>query len=417
MSAPAMSGQVAAGIVSGPAGHELVSGATRLPGTRIAVAIFAFWTLIGAYTAAYWIYSPSGNTVPNPGGHVATAFATAYLWAVLTLVSLQLAARLNPESGQRFMRLAALLMIGVAAGGLVAVVEAVVFTQMLPIQPRVGESWWGRPLDMTRVFLPKETLTSFLVLGVALGTDFSRRYRARQRETIQLQAERSALEARAARLQAQSAELKAQLAEARLTSLRSQLNPHFLFNTLNAISALVTADPRGVQDMIALLSDLLRRALLDAGEQTTTVGEELELTRIYLEILEIRYQGQLRVDVVMDHDVADARVPKLVLQPLVENAVKHGIDRAGGRGTIDVRAFRAGDQLVLTVRDTGPGPGGARPPATGGVGLRLTRERLAELYGSRCALELEPAAGGGMLARIRLPFELPDASDLAVAGA
>jgi LytS/YehU family sensor histidine kinase len=205
-------------------------------------------------------------------------------------------------------------------------------------------------------------------------------------------------------LQAQSAELNAQLAEARLAVLRTQLNPHFLFNTLNAVSALVAKDPRGVRDMIALLSDLLRFALKDSREQEIPLDEELRLLGLYLEILEIRYQGQLRTVVTVHPEAREALVPNLILQPLVENAMKHGIDPAGGHGAIEVRADRVGDDLVLTVQDTGAGSGTIVSTDGGGVGLRLTRERLSELYGSEQRLELDPIPGGGMIARIVLPY-------------
>ncbi len=187
--------------------------------------------------------------------------------------------------------------------------------------------------------------------------------------------------------------------------LRAQLNPHFLFNTLNAVSALVAVDPRGVRSMIALLSELLRYTLKDSGEQGIPVHEEFRLLQLYLEILEIRYQGQLDTIVAVEPNAQDALVPKLILQPLVENAVKHGIDPAGGFGTIEVRAGRAGDDLVLSVRDTGAGRDRMAGGEHGnGVGLRLIRGRLAELYGGEQRLELEPAPDGGTVARIVLPY-------------
>src|SRR5690606_17621371 len=231
-----------------------------------------------------------------------------------------------------------------------------------------------------------------------VAADIYRRYRARQREAGELQAQ-------ATRLQAQSAELHAQLSEARLTMLRTQLNPHFLFNTLNAVSALVAKDPRGVRDMIGLLSELLRHSLKESRDQEIPLDEELRLLRLYLEILEIRYQGQLRTDVIVDPGARDALVPNLILQPLVENAMKHAIERAGGHGTIAVQASRSDDELVLTVRDSGPGDETSVPAGdVGGVGLRLTQARLAELYGSDARLNLEPVNGGGMVAEIALPY-------------
>ena len=165
--------------------------------------------------------------------------------------------------------------------------------------------------------------------------------------------------------------------------------------------------------MIALLSELLRHALTDSNEQEITLRDELKLVRLYLEILEIRYQGQLQTVVEAAPDVLDGLVPNLILQPLVENAMKHGVDRAGGRGTIEVRARREGDDLVLSVRDTGPGDEAPKPAGTGGMGLQLTRDRLAELYGAEQRLELSPAPDGGAVSRVTLPFHT--AADLRVA--
>ncbi len=271
---------------------------------------------------------------------------------------------------------------------------------------------WDQVWSSAARYSFNNVLTFLVVLGAGFALDIFRRYRAGEREAARLQAqasrlraEQAELEARAAQLQTQSAELNAQLAEARLSVLRAQLNPHFLFNTLNAVSALVAEDPRGVRSMIALLSELLRYTLKDSGEPEIPVREELRLLQLYLEILEIRYQGQLETRVLVDPGAEDALVPNLILQPIVENAVKHGIDPAGGFGTIEVRADRAVDDLVLSVHDTGAGSSGRGSREQGnGVGLRLIRARLRELYGSEQRLELEPAPDGGTIARMVLPY-------------
>jgi two-component system, LytTR family, sensor kinase len=223
-----------------------------------------------------------------------------------------------------------------------------------------------------------------------------RTFRVREHEAVRLEAQAIALEA-------ERAELNARLADARLALLRSQLNPHFLFNTLNAVSALVVKDPTGVRNMIALLSELLRSALTAAEEEEIPVEREIALLRLYLEILEIRYQGQLRTRVVVDADAQEALVPRMILQPLVENAMKHGVD-PGGEGLIQVHVARAGDDLALSVQDTGAGTTRLESTDGAGVGLRLTRQRLSELYGSDQKLELLDAPIGGTIARILLPF-------------
>jgi two-component sensor histidine kinase len=421
----------------------------------------AFWTLFGALQASSGLLSPllSGSGFPFPGRLAASALATAYMWALLTPAIFRLAARFAPDQGVRPRRVVQVLLIGLVVGALAAAVASTVHVLLVPppvqlgaarqvprdaasvpvpgapgaplprgarpaprLPPQVGPttargSRWPvlrravRALRTLRRWYFQEVVTFFGVFAAGLVSDMSRRSRAREREAAQLQAQASRLQAeqaelraRAAQLQAQSAGLHAQLAEARLVVLRSRLNPHFLFNTLNAVSALVAKDPRGVRDMIALLSELLRHALAETRAQEIPLREELRLLRLYLEILEIRYQGQLRTVVSIDPEVQEALVPNLILQPLVENAMKHGVDRAGGHGTIEVLAQRSGDDLVLTVRDTGPSDGSAPPSDSTGIGLQLTRDRLVELYGTEQRLELTPAPGGGMSARVVLPY-------------
>lgn len=360
-------------------------------GRRGLLLTFAFWTLFGALTASNWLLSPIVHQYPDPGPLIAKALFGSYLWALVTPAIFWLASRFNPEQGARLGRALLLLMIGLGGALLVSWVQAVVAPLLLPMA--ASDVWL-----LTRRYFPTAMVTFLVVLGAGVAVDIFRRYRARQREAFHLQAE-------ATRLQAQSAELHAQLSEARLTMLRTQLNPHFLFNTLNAVSALVARDPRSVRDMIALLSELLRHSLRESRDQEISLDEELRLLRLYLEILEIRYQGQLRTDVFVHSDAGEALVPNLILQPLVENAMQHGIDRAGGHGIIEVRARRAGDDLVLTVEDSGPGDDTSAPEAGGnGVGLRLTQERLAELYGTEARLHLRPATDGGMVAEIVLPY-------------
>jgi two-component system, LytTR family, sensor kinase len=372
-------------------------------GGRALLLNFGIWTLFGALTASNWLLSPIGDFYPYPWVLVAKAFVNSYAWALLTPAIFWFATRFNPEHGSRVGRGALLLGVGLGVGLLAAAVESFVYLRLL--LPDTGEPARDGVWSLTQRYYFNEVVTFFVVLVAVFFTDVSRRYRARQREAVELQTERAELRARTAQLQAQSAELDAQLVEARLVMLRTQLNPHFLFNTLNAVSTLVRKDPAGVQNMLALLSELLRYALKDSGEHEIPLREELRLLRLYLEILEIRYQGKLRTVVAIDSAVQEALVPNLLLQPLVENAMKHGLDPAGGYGTIELRATRSGDDLILTVQDSGAGAEKAAPLNPGsGVGLKLTRARLEELYGDEQRLELEPVPTGGMIARVVLPF-------------
>jgi two-component system, LytTR family, sensor kinase len=198
--------------------------------------------------------------------------------------------------------------------------------------------------------------------------------------------------------------LQAQLADARLAALRTQLNPHFLFNTLHAVSALVERDPRGVRRMIARLSELLRTTLDGADEQEVPLEQELTFTHRYLEIMQIRFQGRLSIESQVEPAVLDALVPNLILQPLVENAIKHGVSKIDVEGRIQIQARRDGERLVLCVRDNGPRASESVLRAAEGIGLRNTRERLLELYGSEQSFTLRGAEDGGVVAEVIIPF-------------
>ena len=193
-----------------------------------------------------------------------------------------------------------------------------------------------------------------------------------------------------------------QLARAELRSLQMQLHPHFLFNTLNTVNALVRTDPDAAERMIARLGVLLRHALDGVGVQEVPLDEELDMLRTYLEIEQVRFEDRLRVEWDVDAATCAARVPHLLLQPLVENAIRHGIAPRAAEGTIRIAASRRNGSLRLAVRDDGVGmrPGAAPE----GVGLANTRTRLRMLYGERQSLAVRDAPGGGVHVEIELPF-------------
>jgi signal transduction histidine kinase len=200
-----------------------------------------------------------------------------------------------------------------------------------------------------------------------------------------------------------AARLTAQLAEARLGALRMQLNPHFLFNSLNAITVLVRdQNTAAASRMLELLSDVLRLVLRAKGSAETQLSTELHFLERYLAIEQVRFSDRLQTRVEADAAIRRAAVPQFILQPLVENAIRHGIARRTDAGLLEITAQRDGDILQLTVRDNGPGLGPAAPAS--GVGLVNTRARLAALYGDRGSLDIANAAGGGAVATIRLPY-------------
>ena len=202
-----------------------------------------------------------------------------------------------------------------------------------------------------------------------------------------------------------AAQLQTQLAEAQLEALQRQLHPHFLFNTLNTISALMHRDVNAADEMLVQLSDLLRLTLDRVGTQQVPLKDEVDFLRKYLEIEQTRFGDRLQVNIDVDPEVLDAPVPNLILQPLVENALRHGIGPRIGAGRVDVKARQVGGGLMLTVRDNGVGLSPDKLNAFhSGVGLSNTRSRLENLYGDRHRFEFQTPPGGGLLVTIVIPL-------------
>ncbi|MEA2175846.1 MAG: two-component system, LytTR family, sensor kinase [Blastocatellia bacterium] len=225
------------------------------------------------------------------------------------------------------------------------------------------------------------------ILGVGYAFDYRERYRERE---------------------AQAAQLKAQLAQAQLESLKMQLHPHFLFNTLHTISGLVRTNERQpAVNMIAGLSDLLRHALESADEQEVPLRDEVKLIELYLDIQRVRFSDRLTVRLEIAPETLDALVPNLLLQPLVENAIRHGISFKDTAGVIIINAYRDEGMLRIRVCDDGPGlQSGWRMEENEGIGLANTSERLKYLYGAEHRFDLSNGSNGGMIAAIAIPFRV-----------
>jgi two-component system LytT family sensor kinase len=210
-----------------------------------------------------------------------------------------------------------------------------------------------------------------------------------------------------------ASQLETRLAEAQLQALQRQLHPHFLFNTLNAISALMHRDVEEADQMLTRLSDLLRMALDQRGVQEIALKDELDFLEKYLEIEQTRFGNRLTVSFDIDPITLDAQVPNLLLQPLVENSVRHAIATRVEGGVIEIRARRNGEHLELQVRDNGPGLPNLLPPTSGkGVGLPTTRSRLEHLYGGGQRLEFSQPPGGGLVVTVVIPFKGDDPVDM-----
>lgn len=200
-------------------------------------------------------------------------------------------------------------------------------------------------------------------------------------------------------------ELEASLARAKLQALRMQLQPHFLFNTLHAISTLVHKNPAAADEMIGNLSELLRLAIDDSEEQEISLLKELDFLDRYLEIQQVRFGDRLRVEKEIDLSLLAAQVPTMILQPLVENAIHHGIEPHSTQGMVKIGARRQGEILRLSVSDSGGGLRAAIPKAgRGGVGLANTQARLEALYGRRFQFHMENGPNGGLIVWLEIPY-------------
>ncbi len=223
----------------------------------------------------------------------------------------------------------------------------------------------------------------FVYFLILLGAAAMKHAQARQEEEIQ------------------AGRLARRLSDARLALLQRQLHPHFLFNALQAISTLLHRDPATADRLLVRLSDLLRAMLEDASGQTLSLGTELDLTRKYLEIEQARFGDRLRVEWSVDDSLLEVQVPSLIVLPLVENAIRHGLSPKVGPGRLTIGARSEGASLLLTVEDDGLG---AALPLGPGLGVGNTRERLDAIYGGRASLGIETSPNGGFRARIQLPL-------------
>ena len=295
------------------------------------------------------------------------------------------------------------------AGGLVFTVSHVVLRGLTPYafwDPRVKDwvsavwdsrahafrvHWYiYRSMFLTTV-VDDVVMAYFPIILIAHLASYYRRFREREVRTSQLQA---------------------QLVKARLQALKSQLQPHFLFNTLNSISALMLTDVKAADRMITRLGDLLRISLETAGTQMTTLSRELEVVNCYIEIEKVRFEQRLKVSIDVAPETLDASVPHLLLQPLVDNAIKHGISRLAAGGEIRISATTDHKDLQLEVRDNGPGVRDSVMFPSRGLGLRITRERLETIYGQQQSVELLNLAEGGAVARVSIPLHRGMAGDM-----
>jgi two-component sensor histidine kinase len=339
---------------------------------------FGFWTLIGlSFACQFHISSSQAGLDVTWRQAISYALGDWYVFALLSVPVIQLARTFHFEAGTRGRSLAAHLL----GSGLFSLAYMLL---------RAWVGTWQSAASFTEAFHPLLVKTwhfNFLIywvmVAVTCAFDYYRKYRERELRAI---------------------ELEKRLAQAKLQALQMQLNPHFLFNSLHSISALMHKNVDAADRMISRLSDLLRAALDNTEMQEVPLRDELNFLQRYLEIEQIRFGSRLRVETDAGPDTLEARVPNLILQPLVENAIRHGIEPHSRPGRIRLLARRQADELTLEVHDNGSGLGSQSP--IDGVGLSNTRARLQTLYGDAHIFEFLTPPEGGLVVRMIIPFRL-----------
>lgn len=351
------------------------------------VLVILFWTVVGLFFASQVYFISVYRGEPHPWQRTLLwTMPDWYIWAALTPLALMIAKRYRLERDTGIKN----LVVHIPASILFAVVHLAIYT---PIQVLLNPTS-ARPLGMGEMFqfylftrIHFNIITYAVIVGIWYAFDYYRKLRERELTMSRLQG---------------------QLAQSHLRMLKMQLQPHFLFNTLNSISALMHIDVEKADRMLARLGDLLRATLRNDESQFVTLRRELDILRTYLEIEQIRLGDRLSITFRIDDDVLDAEVPNLLMQPLVENAIKHGIGPNKQAGTIEVSAHRENGSLMLKIQDDGVGVEKAKAIAlAGGVGLSNTRNRLSGIYGSDHQLRILSGSKGGFAVTISIPFRTP----------
>lgn len=351
---------------------------------RARVALFLLaWTLFGVFLAsqAYVAYNRREFILPWYKA-LFVDLTYAYTWAALTPLILYLSRRFRIEPP----RLVGHLALHLLASAVIAFATRLEHDLLL----RYALGYFNEPIKwmamLKQIYLLFDygVMTYGMILIVSYAMDYHRRYREGELRTSRLEA---------------------RLAQAQLQALKMQLHPHFLFNTLNSISALLHKNINAADSMIARLGDFLRLTLENSGAQEVTLREELEFLKCYLEIERIRFQDRLTVQMDIEAGTLDARLPNLILQPIVENAIRHGIAPRSGPGFLGVTSRHQDGLLQVQITDNGPGLPASGRITREGVGLANTQERLHQLYGAAYRLDLENAAQGGLTVTLEVPFK------------
>lgn len=354
---------------------------------RIVLLVIAGWTLYAiifatqSYISARY-YGREAWFLPM----FISWFSCAVIWMGVTPLAYRLARRFPFERG----RLKVTIPVHVLAACLVSLGTLSVYTLFWEKILRGFTSEFDVSMLQGRLVADFHfyVLVYFVLIGSYHVYNYYWRFREHQRRAMQLEVE--------------AAQLETKLAQAQLDALKMQIHPHFLFNTLNSISVLMRDDAEAANEMLLRLSELLRVTLRSEATQVVPLRQELDFLRDYLAIEQTRFHDRLTVKFDVADDALDAAVPNLILQPLVENAIRHGIAHRADAGVVEIRARRDNGFVDLSVMDNGTGaPTVSKSP---GIGLKNSRERLQKLYGDRHRFEVISDGGEGFRVNIQIPY-------------
>jgi len=354
---------------------------------------FLIWTIIGIFFFSQALSQKFFSRDPTPWWHYLISWLVGvYLWALLMPGILWLGRRFPIDRRNWVRRVALHLLLGVVVSLVQLILESAILSH-LGVFPGLMNTFVTTFAFLLVIGFHTGIMTYGEVLGVQYGIGYYQNYQERKQEAL--------------RLELRASELQSKLVQAQLGVLKMQLHPHFLFNTLNAIMVLVRQQKsKEAEQTLAHLSDLLRCVLEDVEAQEVPLRRELEYLQLYLSIEQVRFQDRLQVEISADPTILDAALPQMVLQPTVENAIRHGVGKRAAAGRIKISAMRSNEMLELRVQDDGPGfssegPVGKHPT---GIGLTNTRARLQQLYGKEASLTTGNCEPRGAVVTITIPY-------------
>ena len=348
----------------------------------------AGWILLAFLFSGFGYFSNLQGSTPRPfeWKRLFLSQAVIYSWAILSPLIVFFAKRFRFRQRNWWRLLPAHFIAVIVFLLLHAAIYASFFKILYPAV--VAEQGGFLTVTLRQTVNAGDLMVYFLVLSCFYVVDFYRHFQAEQLK---------------------SSELKAALATSQLNALKMQIHPHFLFNTLNSISALMHEDVEAADKMVARLGDFLRMTLESSGDHEVSLKQEMDFVRSYLEIESVRFQNRLVVKMNIDPETLAARVPNLILQPIVENAIKHGISQQESVESLIISSERHGDRLQIRVEDSGPGlqpsNGNGKGGKSAGIGLANTRARLAHLYEENYRFEIKNAVPHGVIVTLEIPFE------------